>query len=240
MSRIHSESMGYVLLSSAVVGGALVLVPPNAGGADAEGITPEDIDRPASVVEGQTQRVGADNTAAESPELKPGERTFTNQQNHLAKQRAKRISARFPFGRLKSGLAVPLRKFRVGPLFGRVGGPHTGGVHSGLDLGAPANTPVRSASDGRVIVAAWQGAAGKAVTIKTETGHQVLYGHLNQIDVKQGQKVAAGDVIGLVGSTGNSTGPHLHIGVHRKDGKLIDPMVWMKTSVPELSTQGRN
>ena len=240
MSRIHSESMGYALLSSALVGGAIVLAPPSAGGADAEVVTPEDIDRPAAVVEGQTQRVGAENAAAESPELKPGERIFMTQRNLLAKQRARLAAARFPFGRLKSGLAVPLKKFRVGPLFGRIGGPHSGGVHSGLDLGAPANTPVRSASDGRVIVAAWQGAAGKAVTIKTKTGHQVLYGHLNQIDVKQGQKVAAGDVIGLVGSTGNSTGPHLHIGVHDKDGKLIDPMVWMKTSVAELRKQGRD
>ncbi len=244
MSRIHSESVGYVLLSSALVGGVFVLAPQGAIGADADVVEPDDISRPAAVVEGPTQRVGADNTAEEAPELKPGERSFTDQQDQLAKQRAKqraqRIAARFPFGRLKSGFAVPLKKFRVGPLFGRVGGPHSGGVHSGLDLGAPANTPVRSASDGRVIVAAWQGAAGKAVTIKTETGHQVLYGHLNQIDVKEGQKVTAGEVIGLVGSTGNSTGPHLHIGVHRKDGTLIDPMVWLKTSVPELVKQGRN
>lgn len=240
MSRIHSESVGYLLLSSTVVGGALVLAPQAAPGADAETVTPEDIARPATVVDGPTQRVGADNTSEDSPEFKPGERPISQQQVQLAKQRAQRVAARFPFGRLKSGFALPLKKFRVGPLFGRVGGPHSGGVHSGLDLGAPANTPVRTASDGRVTAAAWQGAAGKAVTIKTKTGHYVLYGHLNKIDVKQGQKVKAGDLIGLVGSTGNSTGPHLHIGVQRKNGTLVDPITWLKTSVKELVQEGRN
>ena len=240
MSKRHSRPLSYGALSSAIFGGALAFGPTNAAHAGAESMGPDEIARPATVVQGTTQRVGADNVSSDETELRLGDRVSATQNLGLTKGNFKRLTDRFPSGRLKSGLALPLKKFRVGPLFGRVGGPHSGGVHSGLDFGAPINTPVRTASDGRVEVAAWQGAAGKAVTIKTRTGHRVLYGHLNQIDVKTGQKVAAGDVIGRVGSTGNSTGPHLHIGVHRKDGTLIDPIVWMKTSVKELLRHGRN
>jgi murein DD-endopeptidase MepM/ murein hydrolase activator NlpD len=82
--------------------------------------------------------------------------------------------------------------------------------HSGLDIGAPAGSPVVATGAGTVISAGWNGGYGKAIIIQHSDTQQTLYGHLSEISVQAGQTIAQGTVIGLVGSTGNSTGPHLH------------------------------
>jgi murein DD-endopeptidase MepM/ murein hydrolase activator NlpD len=82
--------------------------------------------------------------------------------------------------------------------------------HSGLDIGAPSGTPVVAAASGTVVSAGWNGGYGKAVVIQHNDTQQTLYGHLSEISVQPGQQIAQGTVLGLVGSTGNSTGPHLH------------------------------
>jgi murein DD-endopeptidase MepM/ murein hydrolase activator NlpD len=82
--------------------------------------------------------------------------------------------------------------------------------HSGVDLGAPSGTPIVAASTGTVVWAGWKGGYGKAIVIQHNNMQQTLYGHLSEISVQEGQTIEQGTVIGLVGSTGNSTGPHLH------------------------------
>jgi murein DD-endopeptidase MepM/ murein hydrolase activator NlpD len=82
--------------------------------------------------------------------------------------------------------------------------------HSGIDIGAPAGSPVVATGAGTVISAGWNGGYGKAIIIQHSDTQQTLYGHLSEISVQAGQTIAQGTVIGLVGSTGNSTGPHLH------------------------------
>jgi murein DD-endopeptidase MepM/ murein hydrolase activator NlpD len=82
--------------------------------------------------------------------------------------------------------------------------------HSGLDIGAPSGSPVMATGAGTVISAGWNGGYGKAIVIQHSDTQQTLYGHLSEISVQAGQTIAQGTVIGLVGSTGNSTGPHLH------------------------------
>jgi murein DD-endopeptidase MepM/ murein hydrolase activator NlpD len=82
--------------------------------------------------------------------------------------------------------------------------------HSGLDIGAPSGSPVVATGAGTVISAGWNGGYGKAVIIQHSDTQQTLYGHLSEVSVQAGQTIAQGTVIGLVGSTGNSTGPHLH------------------------------
>ncbi|MBM0742090.1 M23 family metallopeptidase [Phormidium sp. CLA17] len=95
--------------------------------------------------------------------------------------------------------------WRVHPLFGATR------LHSGTDLGAPMGTPVLAAYAGQVAVADFLGGYGLAVALNHNKGtQQSLYGHLSEIFVKQGELVKQGEVIGRVGSTGNSTGPHLH------------------------------
>ncbi|MDQ2732516.1 MAG: peptidoglycan DD-metalloendopeptidase family protein, partial [Armatimonadota bacterium] len=95
-------------------------------------------------------------------------------------------------------------------------------LHTGVDLGAPIGTPVHAAAPGVVIHAGWLGGYGNAIIIDHGDGLATLYGHLSQIDVAVGQALAQAQEIGLVGTTGLSTGPHLHFEV-RKYGTPVPP-----------------
>lgn len=94
--------------------------------------------------------------------------------------------------------------------------------HMGIDIGAAEGTPVGAAGAGMVTQAGWNGGYGNSVTIDHGNGLETLYGHLSQVLVGVGDLVSQLQTIGLVGSTGNSTGPHLHFGVYQ-DGAAIDP-----------------
>ena len=86
--------------------------------------------------------------------------------------------------------------------------------HSGEDIGAPMGTPILAADSGNVILAGWNGGYGNCVMINHGDGRVTLYGHMSSIAVSYGQAVTQGQVIGYVGSTGLSTGPHLHFETH--------------------------
>lgn len=96
-------------------------------------------------------------------------------------------------------------------------------LHTGVDLPAPTGTAIQAAGDGEVIYAGWYGAYGNAVVIDHGEGTSTLYGHQSRIAVSNGDAVKAGQVIGYVGSTGWSTGPHLHFEV-RVGGNPTDPL----------------
>jgi murein DD-endopeptidase MepM/ murein hydrolase activator NlpD len=95
--------------------------------------------------------------------------------------------------------------------------------HSGIDLAAPSGTPVYAAAPGRVQVFVSTTGFGLHVIIDHGNGLQSLYGHMSTVSVSDGSYVSAGDVIGTVGSTGNSTGPHLHFEIDR-DGIPENPI----------------
>jgi murein DD-endopeptidase MepM/ murein hydrolase activator NlpD len=103
--------------------------------------------------------------------------------------------------------------------------PFTGrpGTHSGIDIATPQGRPIIAPADGVVAKAEWASGYGKVVYISHGYGYSTRYGHLSKINVKAGQRVKRGDVIGLVGSTGRSTGPHLHYEV-RLNGQPMNPM----------------
>jgi murein DD-endopeptidase MepM/ murein hydrolase activator NlpD len=94
--------------------------------------------------------------------------------------------------------------------------------HSGMDIKAPEGKPVRAANHGRVVLVGDFFFAGRAVFLDHGQGVYTMYFHLSKIDVMEGQQVAKGDVLGLVGMTGRATGPHLHWGV-RLGGARVDP-----------------
>lgn len=98
--------------------------------------------------------------------------------------------------------------------------------HTGIDYGCPVGTPILASSDGYVFYAGWKnGGYGYCVFIKHPDGNMTLYEHmLSPLSVALGQKVEQSQVIGYSGSTGNSTGPHLHFEAQDKDGKPFDPM----------------
>jgi len=105
--------------------------------------------------------------------------------------------------------------------FGPRTDPYTG-YHEGVDIGASTGTPVLAMGNAQVLSAGWNGGYGNCVIIDLGNGIQAYYGHLSSISVSTGQTVNQGDLLGAVGSTGNSTGPHLHFGVI-SGGGFVDP-----------------
>lgn len=103
---------------------------------------------------------------------------------------------------------------------------HTESLHPGLDVAAKTGTPVVAAAAGTVTHAGPAGTYGNLVTIKHENGLETRYAHLSSVDVQKGATVSPGTPIGKVGSTGRSTGAHLHFEV-REDGKLRDPAAYL-------------
>lgn len=100
---------------------------------------------------------------------------------------------------------------------------NTSHFHNGVDIAAPYGTPVGASRAGTVSSAGWMGGYGKAVIIEHSDGFRTLYGHLSSISVRPGAKVKAGSFIGRVGSTGYSTGPHLHFTLWKNNSPL-NPM----------------
>lgn len=110
--------------------------------------------------------------------------------------------------------------YRHHPIFGRQI------FHSGLDLGAASGTPIHAADSGTVVESGWRGGYGKMVIIDHGGGLATLYGHCSVLYVSSGQTVGKGQRIAAVGSTGYSTGPHLHFEV-RQNGNPVDPRGWL-------------
>ena len=103
---------------------------------------------------------------------------------------------------------------------------HGRGNHQGIDIAAAYGLPVHASGDGLVLQAGEQGGLGKAVFIAHGYGLTTRYGHMSAINVRPGQRIKRGDVIGKVGNTGRSTGPHLHYEV-RMDGEPLNPIGYM-------------
>ena len=99
-------------------------------------------------------------------------------------------------------------------------------THQGLDIAAKTGTQIKAVAKGKVTYSSELGGYGKLIKINHGNGVETYYGHCSKIYVKVGEEVEAGDVIGLVGSTGNSTGPHLHLEV-RLNGNIVDPMNYL-------------
>jgi len=99
-------------------------------------------------------------------------------------------------------------------------------LHTGLDIAAPYGVPIVAADSGEVIFSGWWDGYGKALVVDHGRGYTTVYGHMSRIYLQAGQKIDKGQVIGLVGSTGFSTGPHLHFEV-RYNGRPMDPLSYL-------------
>ena len=113
--------------------------------------------------------------------------------------------------------------------FGMREHPRTGAddFHSGIDLSISPGTPVRATADGIVSYSGWHGGNGNLVVLEHGHGFSTFYAHNKSTNVKIGQKVKRGDIISYSGSTGNSTGPHVHYEIW-KDGKPLNPAGYLK------------
>ncbi|MDQ6763719.1 MAG: M23 family metallopeptidase [Bacteroidota bacterium] len=99
-------------------------------------------------------------------------------------------------------------------------------THKGLDIRGPIGAPVKAMAKGQVLFAGERGGFGNCIILKHGNGYETLYGHLSKILVRPGQKIDIGQRIGDIGSTGRSTGPHLHYEIHR-DGQKINPASYL-------------
>ncbi|WP_027875924.1 M23 family metallopeptidase [Meiothermus cerbereus] len=129
---------------------------------------------------------------------------------------ALRREAAMPYG-------YPIRgQTRITSYFGYRRNPFGWGFefHNGVDFSASYGTPVQATGAGVVVEAGWKGPFGLAVVLDHGYGYRTLYGHLSSISVRVGQRLERGERVGLVGSTGRSTGPHLHYTVFRNGGEV--------------------
>ena len=124
---------------------------------------------------------------------------------------------------------MPVQSTRLTSAFGMRWHPVLGGrrPHEGIDLGAPVGTPVHATGDGVIERADWFGSYGLFVEIEHGSQLETRYGHMSRLNVAAGQFVHRGDVIGYIGTTGRTTGPHLHYEV-RVDGVAVNPMPYMQ------------
>ena len=134
-------------------------------------------------------------------------------------------------------LAVPVRKPVIGDVetnspFGVRRDPFLGrpAIHTGIDLRGDAGEPVRATATGSVTIAGRRGGYGNMVEVSHGNGLATRYGHLSEIDVKVGQTVRIGEVVGKIGSTGRSTGPHLHYET-RINGEAVDPQKFLRAGL---------
>ena len=125
----------------------------------------------------------------------------------------------------KALLRTPIDGARISSGYGKRKHPILGytKMHKGTDFAAPKGTPIYAAGDGTVEAAGRNGAYGKYIRIRHNSTYKTAYAHLSRINVSKGKRVRQGQVIGLVGSTGRSTGPHLHYEVHL-NGKQTNPL----------------
>lgn len=124
---------------------------------------------------------------------------------------------------------LPLRGYHLSAGYG-ASGPHWESTHTGLDFGAPSGTDLVAVADATVKEVADAGAYGLRTILTLEDGTDVWYCHQLVSLVSPGESVEIGEIIGLVGSTGNSTGPHLHLEVHPAGGGATDPAAWLSSA----------
>jgi murein DD-endopeptidase MepM/ murein hydrolase activator NlpD len=184
------------------------------------------------VAQAEAARIAAEQAAAEA-ERKVAEEAARKEaarqeaaRQEAARQEAAKKNAATPDAQAKAtGWVLPLKSYRITATFGQSGG-NWSSTHTGLDLAAPTGTPVMAVNSGTVVSASSAGAYGNRIVIRHDDGTETWYCHLSAFTAAAGQQVGAGEQIGKVGSTGNSTGPHLHLEV-RVGGNPVDPQTFL-------------
>jgi murein DD-endopeptidase MepM/ murein hydrolase activator NlpD len=148
------------------------------------------------------------------------------QANALASAKAA-AAAELARERAANPVKLMIHGYRITATFGQ-GGSRWSRLHTGTDFAAPIGTRIGAVMKGEVISAEFAGAYGRRVEIRHEDGTVTWYCHMSEFTVSVGDYVYAGDQVGSVGMTGNTTGPHLHFEVHPDGGDAIDPMPWLR------------
>jgi murein DD-endopeptidase MepM/ murein hydrolase activator NlpD len=135
-------------------------------------------------------------------------------------------SARLAVEEARPRYVLPIKGYRLTAGFGEFGlWSH---AHTGQDFAAPVGTPVDALADGTIVFASYDGAYGNKIAIQHAGGLVTWYAHLSAYQVKLGEKVVAGQLVGRVGDTGNTTGPHLHLEIRPTADVPVDPLPWLR------------
>ncbi|MEV3987874.1 LysM peptidoglycan-binding domain-containing M23 family metallopeptidase [Streptomyces sp. NPDC049837] len=180
---------------------------------------------PSLILPGMKLTLGAKSTAAPAKKAAPAKpkaddtRTESRASRSAAKAEAPAVSG-FT-APVSAGVSTPYRAS---------GSMWSSGYHTGVDFAAPSGTSVKAIGAGTVVSAGWSGAYGNEVVIQHADGNYSQYAHMSSLSVSSGQTVSGGQEIGLVGSTGNSSGPHLHMEVRTSPsyGSDIDPLAYLR------------
>ncbi|MFF5476061.1 transglycosylase family protein [Streptomyces sp. NPDC012935] len=216
---VHGDTLSGIAESEQVKGGWRGLYAANrqAVGADPDLIIPGQRlalrGKAAPTTPAKTNRPAA--TPKSSPQKTPSQRTTPKREEQAT------TSSRSMVAPVSAPSGTPYRK---------AGSAWSKGYHTGLDFPVPTGTSVKSVGAGQVVSAGWEGSFGYQVVIRHTDGRYTQYAHLSAISVKDGQSVGAGQRIGRSGSTGNSTGPHLHFEVRTGPGfgADIDPVSYLR------------
>ncbi len=143
-------------------------------------------------------------------------------------QRASRSKARLRAARTDSTWVWPVSSVSLGEPFGASGARWSSGQHTGQDFDGDTGDAVRAVTSGVVIFAESFGRRGIVVQLRHKGGIETWYCHLSKVEVAVGDTVTTGKLIGRVGTTGNTTGSHLHFELHTSPKVAVDPMPWFK------------
>ncbi|WP_435897438.1 M23 family metallopeptidase [Streptomyces tsukubensis] len=175
------------------------------------------------------EKAAAEAAAADALKASADAKKKADEAKKKAAEEAKKKAEAERLAKLAKSFALPTSSYNITSTFGSSGGLWSSGQHTGLDFAAPAGTPVKAVGAGTVKSAGYAGSYGYQVVIELNDGTEVMYAHLSSINANVGQKVVAGDMVGRVGSTGNSTGNHLHLEVKTPGGTTIDPGAWLRS-----------
>ncbi|WP_326692841.1 MULTISPECIES: M23 family metallopeptidase [unclassified Streptomyces] len=169
----------------------------------------------------------AEKAAAAAKKQVAADKKAAAERKREAAEEKKRKAAAERRAKLAREYTAPLASFQLSAGFGQAGGMWQSD-HTGQDFAAPNGTPVKAIHSGTIKEAGWAGSYGYRIVLKLNDGTELWFCHLSSMTKSAGDKVGTGDVIGRVGSTGNSSGPHLHVEVRPGGGDPVAPLPWLR------------
>ncbi|MET8748650.1 M23 family metallopeptidase [Streptomyces sp. NPDC004667] len=244
-SRLSRKTAGYAGIAALATTGVVAAVAAPAFAADNSAPSAEDTGQNAVVVadglqddievQAESQQVAAEAVAAQAQaEADAKQRAAEAKRTAEAKEKSEREAAeraaREEARKRLNTFVAPVDGSYVSTQYGAGGGMWSSGSHTGIDFHADEGTSVHAVGAGTIVEAGWGGAYGNNIVIKHNDGTYTQYGHLLSLNVSVGESVTAGQQIGLSGSTGNSSGPHLHFEARTGAtyGTDINPLAYLR------------
>ncbi|MEU8677214.1 M23 family metallopeptidase [Streptomyces sp. NPDC048560] len=175
------------------------------------------------------EKAAAEKAAAEAQAQQSEAEAKAAAEKKAAEEEAARKAEAERLAKLAASYTLPVSSYTITATFGQAGSMWSSGQHTGLDFATQAGAPIKAVHGGTVTSAGWHTSYGYHTVIELDNGMEVTYSHQSSMNVTAGQKVNTGDIIGRAGSTGNSSGVHLHLEVHTESGAGIDPMSWLRS-----------